>query len=123
LKIHGEEHRETLIAANNYASTLKDLKRFDEAKSLLQKTMPVARRVFGELHELTLKMLWIHAEMLYEGATLDDLREAVNTLEDSMRGARRIYGSAHPFTKGCEYHLRKSRAALAARETPSPGSA
>ena len=35
---------ETLRAANNYASTLNVLKRFEEAKALLRKTMPVARR-------------------------------------------------------------------------------
>jgi hypothetical protein len=54
---------------------------------------------------------------------LDDLRDALNMLEDSARGARRVYGSAHPFSKGFDYYLPKLRAALAARETPSPGSA
>ena len=87
--------------------------------------MPVARRVLGKLHEVTIKMLWAYTETLYEddSAPLADLRELVNTLEDSARGARRVYGSAHPFAKGCDYYLRKSRAALTARETPSPGSA
>ena len=57
-----------------------------------------------------------------DSATLDDLREAVNMLEDATRGARRVYETSHPFAKGCEYYLKKSRAALAARETPSsPG--
>ena len=70
-------------------------------------------------------MLWAYVETLYEddNATLDDLSEAVNMLEDAARGARRVYGSAHPFTGGCEYHLPKLRAALAAREAASPGSA
>ena len=58
-----------------------------------------------------------------DSATLDDLRELVNMLEDSARGARRVYGTKHPFVVGTEYHIEKSRAALAARETPSPGSA
>ena len=57
------------------------------------------------------------------GSTLANLRKAVNTLEDAARDARRVYGSAHPFAEGCEYHLEKSRAALAAREAPPPGSA
>ena len=101
------------------------LKLFEEGKSLLRKTMPVARRVHGENHEITLKMLWIHAEVLHEddSTTLDDLRKLVNTLEDSARGARRVYGASHPFAKGFLYHIEHSRAALAARETPSPGSA
>ena len=74
------------------------LKRFEEAKSLLRKTMPVARRVLGESHDLTLRMRWSYAAALYEdnGATLDDLREAVTTLEETTRIARRVLGGAHP---------------------------
>ena len=48
LKLHGEEHDVTLIAANNYAHCLLDLRRFDEAKALFRNTMPVARRVLGD---------------------------------------------------------------------------
>ena len=98
------------------------LKRFEEAKSLLRKTMPVARRVLGESHDLTLRMRWSYAAALYEdnGATLDDLREAVTTLEDTARTARRVLGSAHPVTKEIEKSLQNARAALSARETPPP---
>ena len=53
------------------------------------------------------------------GATLDDLREAVTTLEDTERTARRVLGGAHPLAATIEYHMRYSRAALRARETPS----
>jgi len=91
----------------------------------LSNTIPVAQRVLGESHDITLKMRWIYAEAHYKDsdATLADLREAVNTLEDSARGARRVYGGQHPTVAGFEYHIQKSRAALAARETPSPGGA
>ena len=58
-----------------------------------------------------------------EGATLDDLREAVTTLEEIERTARRVLGGAHPLTKGIEDDLRNARATLGARETPSSGSA
>ena len=54
------------------------------------------------------------------GATLDDFRESVTTLEETVRTARRVFGGAHPLTSQTEQHLRKSRAALAARETPPP---
>ena len=57
-------------------------------------------------------------------ATLDDLRESVETLEDAERIARRVFGGAPPLTKGIEGDLRQARAALRARETPpSSGSA
>ena len=54
-------------------------------------------------------------------ATLGDLREAVTTLEDTERIVRRVLGGAHPTTKVAEKSLQKARAALRARETPSPG--
>ena len=112
----GAEH----VAANNYAMSLKDLSRFEEAKSVLRKIMPVARRVLGECDTTTLRTNWIYAEALFQddGATLDDLREAVTMSEDAGRIARRVLGSTHPVTAGIERELRRARAALRARETP-----
>ena len=58
-----------------------------------------------------------------DGATLDNLREAVTTLEETERTARRVLGGAHPLMYTIELCLRNARAALRARETPSsPGS-
>ena len=122
LKLHGKEHAQTLREANNYASTLKDLKHFDEAKSLLQKTMPVARRALGASHNITLRVRWCYAQTLYkdDAATLDELREAVTSLEELERTARRVFGGAHPTTAGMELHLQDARAALHAREVSPP---
>ena len=60
----------------------------------------------------------IYAEALYkdDGASLDDLREAVTTLEDAGRIARRVLGGSHPLTGGIELALRRSRAVLRARK-------
>ena len=120
LKIDGVEHENTLIAANNYAVSLLKLERFEEAKAPIRKTMPVARRVLGENHEVTLRMRQMYAQLLCrdEGATLDDLREAVATLEEIEPTARRVLGGAHPLTVDIEDDLQKERAALRARETP-----
>ena len=70
-----------------------------------------------------LRLRSIYAVALYQNdsATLDDLSEAVATLTDTERIARRVLGSAHPLFGMIERDLRKSRAALHARET-SPGS-
>ena len=121
LKLYGEQHKNSLVNAYNYAKDLIGLRRFEEAKSLLRKTIPVARRVLGDSHDLTLPMRSIYAEALYlaAGATLDDLREAVTTLEDTERIARRVLGGAHPLTVDIERSLRRARAALRVRETPS----
>ena len=53
-----------------------------------------------------------------DGATLDDLREAVNTLEEIERTTRRVLGAAHPHAKRFEQSLLNARAALRARENP-----
>ena len=89
----------------------------------MRKTMPVAQRVLGESHQLTLRMRGVYAASLCNdpASTLDDLREAVSTLEDTERTARRVLGGANPLTTWIEEALRNARAALRARETPSPG--
>ena len=120
-KLHGEEDRETLTTAFNYAGCLLSLRRFEETRALLRKTLPVARRVARDSSELSIRMRWNYAEALYldPSVTLDDLREAVTTLEDAERIARRVLGSAHPDVVGMERGLRQARHKLAARETPS----
>ena len=92
-------------------------------KPLIRKLLPVARRVLGESHEVTLKVRYFSALALFnaDGATLDDQLEAAMTLEDTERIARRVFGGAHPSTTAHEDILRTARAALRARETP-PGS-
>ena len=117
-RLNGEEDEDTLRAVLNYADSLISLKRFKEAKSVLRKSMPVARRVLGEDHDITLKMRLIYAKALYTdaGATLDNLRAAVLTLEETERTARRVFGGPHPITVEIESSLRASRVVLSARE-------
>ena len=120
-KLHGEEHLNTFGAALNYASSLIKLRRFEEAKSLLRKTMPVARRVIRDTDIMTLKLrlCYVHALHTDPAATLDDIREAVTTLDDVARIARRVLGGAHPITEAIEHNLSEARAALRSRETPA----
>ena len=119
LKLYGEDDMFTLGAANNYASILGQLERFEEAKSLMKKTMPVARRVLGDHNSMMLRMRWSYARALCEdvSSTSEDLREAVTTLEDAAPTARRVLGGAHPITGGIEECLRGARATLHAHET------
>ena len=119
LKLNGEDRRATLIAANNYAATLKSLNHFGEVKTLLGRMVPVARRVLGESNDVTLKMRRMYASALCRdtGATLDDLREAVTRFEDTERVARRVLGGGHPFTKETEGELRNARGVLCVCES------
>ena len=61
-----------------------------------------------------------YAEALYkaDGATLDDIREAVTKLEETDRISRRVLGGAHPATASIERDLLRARATLRARERP-----
>jgi len=68
--------------------------------------------------EYMLRMRWDYAEALYTdpGATLDDLRESVETFEDVERTMRRVLGPAHPTARGIECFLWDARATLRDRE-------
>ena len=59
-RLYGQDRR-ALGAATCYASSLIDLQRFKEAKSLFRKAIPVARRVLGEGDEITLRMGALYA--------------------------------------------------------------
>jgi hypothetical protein len=122
VRLNGEQHQQTILAALNYANALLNFKRFEEGKSLLIKMIPVARRVLGISNEITLTMRWNYARALYEdeGATLVDLREAVATMEETERTARRVLGDAHPLTVDIERALQNVRAALAVRDGAAP---
>ena len=112
---------QAVIAASNYADSLMNLERREDAKSLLRKSIPVSQHALGENDDTTIRMRALYAQVLYAGGTLNDVREAVTMLEDMERTARRVLGGAHPLFGLIEDDLRRSRAALAARETPSPG--
>ena len=121
LKLEEENHN-TLREANNYASSLMQLQHYAKARSLLRRTIPVARRVSGDDDVNTLRLRWNYARTLvalYEDAdaTLDDLREAVTTFEDVARISRRVLGGAHPTTTGIDTELQLARAALRAHES------
>ena len=115
VRLNGDEHEDTIVAALNYAASLGSLRRVKEAKSLLRKTVPVARRVLGEVHDLTLTMRWLHANILYmnDSATVDDHREAVETLESVAISYKRILGASHPETQKVQNALATAREKLA----------
>ena len=100
LRILGAEHRNTLIEV-----LLNRLDRHDEAKLLMRKALPVARRVLGEDDRTTLWMRCVYSDTLYY-----DQEECINTLEDTFRIARRVLGGAHPDVVRIEQDLAYQRA-------------
>ena len=116
-KLSGDEHKETIREAICYALGLIDACRFKDAKALMCKTLPVARRVISESHDLTLRIRKVYARALFMDAstTLNDLREAVTTLEETERIARRVLGGAHPIAAEIEGDLQDARDVLKQR--------
>jgi hypothetical protein len=117
LKLKGEEHIDTLQDAFNYAVSLVGLRRFEEARSLMRRTLPVVRRVAGDSGDVSFRTRTLYAQALYmdASATLDDLREAVTTLKETEQTARRVLGGAHPLTARIEESLQDARATLRLR--------
>ena len=72
-----------------------------------------------------LKLRWLYARALYldASATLDDLREAVETLEIVAPLWTRTFGTAHPETPLVQNALKNARKALAARAAASSSGA
>ena len=66
-------------------------------------------------------MNYARALFVDPGATLDDLREAVNTIEDVTPIARRMLGGAYPLVSVMQRDLEIARTVLAAREAKGQG--
>ena len=119
LRLHGEGHEETLRAAGNYTTSLKHLMRYAEAKSLLRKAVPVARRTLGAEHDYTLNLRDIYGRCLYRdpGASRDDVAEAIEIMDDVQRRARRVFGPGHPNWNTLPQELTAAREKLASFDT------
>ena len=119
LRLFGEEDSGTLNEANNYALSLFQCKRFEEARSLLRKAMPVARRTLGAEHDLTLNLRDIYAQCLYsdDNASRGDVVEAIEILEDVDRRVRRVFGNDHPNWRLLPIYLAGAREKLASFDT------
>ena len=120
MKLDGDVNS-TFRAANNYADSLTHLTRHKEAKTLLRKNIPVARRIFGESDAYTLRLRWLYANCLwdYKNATLDDVAEAVETLESVAKVWKRFMGERHPETAKVLSSLKHAREKLRLRRTAS----
>ena len=96
----------TLAAAYNYANSLLILERFKEAKRLLRKVIPVARRALGAEHDITLSLREDLSRATLDGkSSADEKREALQMLEDTVAVMRRVLGPQHPETQRMQESL------------------
>ena len=117
VKLDGYRGEDTLIATSNYAVALLDLERYAEAKSILRKAIPNARRTLGAEHDLTLNFRRIYAECLCRDGSRDDIAEAVAIYEDVLQRTRRIFGDDHPSWRRLPELLGAAREFLASSDT------
>ena len=113
LRLYGEESIDTLREANNYSMNLINLRRFKEAKRILRKRIPVARRVLGPEHDLTMSMREDLCRATLDGdSAANEKREALRTLEDTVGLMRRVLGAQHPETQRAQVTLDSYRRKL-----------
>ena len=105
------------VSVHNYALSLLALRRFAEAKRVLRKVAPVARRVLGDSNDLTLSLREDLSRATLDGeSSAEEKRQALQMLEDTVAVMRRVLGPAHPDTLHAQSELkmyrsrRKSRA-------------
>ena len=106
LRLYGEESIDTLREADNYAMNLIEARRFKEAKRILRKRIPVARRVLGPEHDLTMSMREDLCRATLDGdSAANEKREALRTLQDTVGLMRRVLGAQHPETQRAQKTL------------------
>ena len=90
---------DTPMAALNLANSLIDNEHFAEARTLINETLPIARRICGDAHDTTLGLRFLLPRSIIlnlDISTQEDLRGAKEELEDLLRTTRRIFGQSHP---------------------------
>ena len=110
LRLYDEESIDNLREANNYAMHLIEARRFKEAKRILRKGIPVARRVLGPEHDLTMSMREDLCRATLDGdSAANEKREALRALEDTVGLMRRVLGAQHPETQRAQVTLESYR--------------
>ena len=83
------------------------LKRFKTAKSLLRKTMPVARRVLGESHDLTLRMRWSYAALYEDNGAGSTISGEAARRSKTRHGPRDACSAARTRSQGLSKKMRE----------------
>ncbi|MGH3927191.1 MAG: tetratricopeptide repeat protein, partial [Pseudonocardiaceae bacterium] len=91
----GEDHPNTLTAANTLAVDLHTLGRYEQARQLYEDTFTHRRRVLGEDHPDTLRTANNLAAVLAELGRFEQARQLD---EDTYTHRRRLSGKDHPDT-------------------------
>ena len=99
----------------NLGTSLVHTRQLTEARSLMRKYLPIARRVLGLDHEITFGLIENLAGAIFENALAprEDLVEVDEILTKQLKRLRQVLGAAHPATQRHENHLKKIQERLA----------
>ena len=97
-RVLSPEHPRALMSALNLANSLCVTAQFTDAAALVNETLPTARRVCGDAHDITLglRFLLTRSIVLNPDTTQEDLRGAKEEAESLLRTTRRVFGTSHP---------------------------
>ena len=103
----------------NLSWSMKECGRCAEAKSFLREQLPAARRALGANHDTVIHLRWIYADALClsDGASREDVVEAVTSLDELGTTTQRIYGISHPLAIDIQTALGRARETLASFDT------
>ena len=106
---------QTLNAANNLSIVLVRAGNASESMAFSRPLLPLARRVLGADHHMTLRLAHDYAYAVLECAapSRDELVFAEKLLEDTVRRLRRVLGPEHPVTQKAEDDMPKIRRRIA----------
>mmetsp|Transcript_16709 Transcript_16709/g.47733 ORF Transcript_16709/g.47733 Transcript_16709/m.47733 type:complete len:376 (+) Transcript_16709:346-1473(+) len=115
----GVPSKDLFIDVLNLSWSMKECGLCAESKSFLREQLPAARRALGADHDTVIQLRWQHADALRlsDGASRDDVVEAVTLLEELSRTTQRIYGTSHPLANDIRNALGWARETLAAFDT------
>ena len=99
----------------NLGESLVHTSHFTEARSLMRKHLPIARRVVGPDHEITYGIIETLAGAMFQNALAPrkDLVEATEMLTKQLKRLRQVLGAAHPDTQRHEGYLKHIQERLA----------
>jgi len=103
------------IAVCNLTEYLVAAREFEEAQSLAREELPAIIDRHGPDGSLTLEVRAWYARALFraDGASEDDVAEALTILEDVLRRSKRVLGDSHPDTERARKFLEEVGSARA----------
>jgi tetratricopeptide (TPR) repeat protein len=98
----GADHPDTLVAAKDYAVSLRMSGRLLESLELMRDTRARMERLYGDAHAHTMAAAMGLSNALRASGELDEAREMA---EHALERYPEVFGDNHPFTHACRMNM------------------